>query len=399
VAAPGPGAIGSLLRMPSNRDRLAPRRVLGRRLAAVAISFTLLAALGGDSSASLGSKLEAAKQELTSLTATITAQESRAQDLQGQVSGLADQIVAATEQEATIAGNLVAVQRQMDEAAAQAAEFQGKLDAMAAEMFMQGGSSALYIEPLLSSTSMADFNDRITYADAVGRSSADLGAQVASARAALSFQAAELSRLASQEQALVSGLNQARADKATALSDERQALADLEQTKAQIVALIVKLHRQLEAQELASVADAFQGSGHVTYGSWAGLFLKTMGVSGCHENKVVVVAWQYSEFTQAAWNPLATTHVMPGSTDFNSTGVQNYPSLQVGLQATKETIHNGLHSYGYGAILSSLASCADAMTTAQAINASSWCAGCVGGAYVTGVVPKVEADYAVYAAL
>jgi cell division protein FtsB len=399
VAAAGPGAIGSVLRMPSNRDRLVPRRVLGRRLAAVAISFTLLASFGGDSSASLGSKLDDAKQQLASLTATITAQESQAQDLQGQVSALAAQMVTATEQEATITGNLVTIQRQMDEAAAHAAEIQGKLDAMAAEMFMQGGSSAMYIEPLISSTSMADFNDRITYADAVGRSSADLGAQVADARAGLSFQAAELSRLASQKQALLAGLDRARADKATALSNEQQALSDLEQTKTQIVALIVKLHQQIQAQALAGVGDAFQGSGHVTYGSWAGLFLKTMGVSGCQSNKVVVVAWQYSEFTQAAWNPLATTHVMAGSTDFNSTGVQNYPSLQVGLQATKETIRGGLDAYGYGPILSSLADCADPMTTAQAINASSWCAGCVGGAYVTGVVPKVEANYAVYAAL
>src|SRR5207247_2026215 len=151
----------------------------------------LLVSFGGDSSASLGSKLDDAKQQLASLTATITAQESQAQDLQGQVADLDTKIVAATEQEATITATLVSVQRQMDDAAAHAAEIQGKLDDMAAEMFMQGGSSAMYIEPLLTSTSMADFNDRITYADAVGRSSADLGAQVAEARAGLSYQAAE----------------------------------------------------------------------------------------------------------------------------------------------------------------------------------------------------------------
>ena len=38
-------------------------------------------------------------------------------------------------------------------------------------------------------------------------------------------------------------------------------------------------------------------------------------------------------------------------------------------------------------------------TTARAVNASSWCRGCTYGMYVTGNIPKVEANYDVYAAL
>ena len=89
---------------------------------------------------------------------------------------------------------------------------------------------------------------------------------------------------------------------------------------------------------------------------------------------------------------------VPGSTTFNSSGVQNYPFLSVGLQAVKTTLENGA-SLGYGAIVSSLARCDDAMTTARAINASAWCRGCTGGAYVTGSIAKVEANYSVYAKL
>jgi hypothetical protein len=37
--------------------------------------------------------------------------------------------------------------------------------------------------------------------------------------------------------------------------------------------------------------------------------------------------------------------------------------------------------------------------TAGAIAASSWCPGCLNGMYVVGVVPKVQADFATYAAL
>ena len=120
---------------------------------------------------------------------------------------------------------------------------------------------------------------------------------------------------------------------------------------------------------------------------------------GCRDNRVVVVAWQVQEFTQASWNPLATTHRMDGSTSFNSVGVQNYVSLEQGLQATKETIDHGWDVYGYGAIVRSLRACAPALATADAIAASSWCPGCLGGNYVVGVVPKVDADLETYAEL
>ncbi len=85
---------------------------------------------------------------------------------------------------------------------------------------------------------------------------------------------------------------------------------------------------------------------------------------------------------------------MPGSTAFNSVGVRNFPSVEVGLQATVETLRLPVASYGYDAILSNLAHCAPATTTA--INASSWCQGCAGGLYVLNVLPLVQADYAAF---
>ena len=90
---------------------------------------------------------------------------------------------------------------------------------------------------------------------------------------------------------------------------------------------------------------------------------------------------------------------MTGSTDFNAVGVQNYRSLQQGLEATKDTIAHGWDAYGYGAIVGSLRTCAEASATAQVIADSKWCPGCLNGAYVVGVVPKVEADFDTYAAL
>ena len=51
-------------------------------------------------------------------------------------------------------------------------------------------------------------------------------------------------------------------------------------------------------------------------------------------------------------NPLNTTQPEPGSRDYNSGGVQVYPSLAVGLQGTYDTLVNGR----YGDILSRLRS-------------------------------------------
>jgi hypothetical protein len=87
---------------------------------------------------------------------------------------------------------------------------------------------------------------------------------------------------------------------------------------------------------------------------------------------------------------------MPGSTDFNSVGVQNYASLAQGLDAIHRTLLAPNH--GYEQILADLAASADAMTTGQAINASDWCHGCSSGQYVIALIPVVEQYYSQYAA-
>jgi hypothetical protein len=136
----------------------------------------------------------------------------------------------------------------------------------------------------------------------------------------------------------------------------------------------------------------------VTYEAWARAFLSRLDAPDCAENLMIVVTWETSESTSAAFNPLATTHDMDGAFDFNSVGVKNYLSLEQGLDASRDTLQGGAESYGYGAIIDSLRSCARAERTALAINASAWCRGCTGGAYITGLLPIVRSDYPDHAA-
>lgn len=136
----------------------------------------------------------------------------------------------------------------------------------------------------------------------------------------------------------------------------------------------------------------------VTYEGWADLFLGRLDAPACPENLLIVVTWATAESTSAAFNPLATTRDVPGTTAINTVGVKNYASLGQGLDATRDTLLLGAESYGYGAIVDSLRGCRSAKVTARAINASAWCRGCVGGAYITGMLPIVRATYAEHAA-
>lgn len=158
---------------------------------------------------------------------------------------------------------------------------------------------------------------------------------------------------------------------------------------------------QSKRDDLQALVDRLSdGTGAVsrTYEGWARLFLAAIGAPDCGDNLLVVVAWQTQESTAARFNPLATTHSMAGATNFNSVGVKNYMSVQQGVRASVETLTGGAASYGYESILSSLRGCSPAAATARWINASAWCRGCTGGAYLTGLIPIVEANYPDYAA-
>ena len=381
-------------------DRSASARRIARALVATASAFALLASSTGGSTASTRSKLDAAKNRMTALTDQIGSEEAQARSLQDQLYSLETQINDASNKMNEIDAELASTRHDLVTAKAQTDRLQKRLNGVARTLFMQGAGSMqeALLGPLLGSSSIVDLSDLLTAGQIVAQSNVDLATHVGNLKAELAFKAADLTTLRAQQVQLMAQLSAERASKAQAFAAQQAVLRDLDRTKTEIVALIARLHKQLRAEALAAVGTAFQGPGHVAYGAWAGLFLRTVGAPACQANLITLVAWQYSEFTQAAWNPLADTLAMSGSTTFNSTGVQDYVSLDQGLQATRFTLVNGA-GLGYGSILSELAGCADPMSTARAVNASMWCRGCAGGVYVVNDIAKVEADYSLYAQL
>jgi hypothetical protein len=168
----------------------------------------------------------------------------------------------------------------------------------------------------------------------------------------------------------------------------RSELARLEFARSRQEALLARLDRPSQPPALGEAPAPVR---------WARALLAEIGAPACEENRVLLVAWQAQESTDARFNPLATTHPMQGATDFNSVGVKNYVSPSQGLNAVRETLEEGAVSYGYGSILSSLRACSDAEATAWYVNASAWCRACTDGAYLTDLLPVVRADYLSYA--
>jgi len=81
-----------------------------------------------------------------------------------------------------------------------------------------------------------------------------------------------------------------------------------------------------------------------------------------------------------AYNPWDTTLQEPGSTTYNSVGVQNYPDWQTGIKATVDTLLDSSPSYGYAAIVQALRSGASLTQLESVEDASSW-----GTAFPSGV--------------
>jgi len=369
------------------------------RMLSLAVAALVLAATAAASHASTANQLDQAKAQLRDLTDQVVAQQQAAEDARVRAATAEQRALEAQAAIAPLLRQRLRLEDRIASTQRELATAQQELNAVAVEAFIGApgtvpGTDTL--AALLGAQTVDQLQDRLTYGEAVARAQQHAIDQVAALADRLRTQADAQDALIAAAQDEEARREAALRDQELAWQQEQSALAELDQARQNVVAMIDTLRARLAPEDVDAVADAFQGDAHISYGEWARAFLQVMGAPTCHPNLVVSVAWQAQEGTQAAWNPLATTHRMDGSTDFNSAGVQNFRSLAQGLQATKETIENGWDVYGYGAIVRSMRGCAPAMTTAQAIADSSWCHGCAGGQYVLGIVPNVEESFDTY---
>ncbi len=194
-------------------------------------------------------------------------------------------------------------------------------------MMLGPGASAAY---LLGADSFSDLMDRTIMLDSVQQADAALSAEAQAEAARMASAQATLERATGERARLVARIQSRQTDLLTAFAAQQAALAQLAGQQRDAVRHVRTIERRIARR-----------AGALPFGDWAQRFLAHIGAPTCRHNVVVVVAWQANEFTQARWNPLATTHRMAGSTSFNDVGVQNYVSLTQGLRASAETLTGG----------------------------------------------------------
>jgi hypothetical protein len=374
-------------------------RGVHRRVLALCLAASSVVAGLTSSHASTADRLDKARTRLVALSDQIAAQSRAIEDARSTASDAEARAAEADQALVPLIVHRVEVAQrvssvQADLAAAQQRFHDAVVQAFIAAPGLQPGAETF--AAVLDANSFEDVQDQLAFGEAAAGVRADAIDEVTKLDRQLATRGATLDDLITAAEDVRARRDAALAEQQAALVREQQAMQALDQARTQVVGLIDRLRAKLAPQDVQNVARAFQGEHNVSYGKWAEAFLQVMGAPRCHPNLVVTIAWQAQEGTQAAWNPLATTHRMDGSSNFNSVGVQNYRTLAQGLEATKETIENGWRTYGYGAIIRSMRDCADPLDTARAIAASSWCSGCAGGQYVIGIVPAVEASFDTY---
>jgi peptidoglycan hydrolase CwlO-like protein len=363
----------------ASRSRLA--RLAGA-LAGCLIAASLLIGLQparADRLQAARARLAALERQIQRQEAAVTGQHQRLDDLAVRIARLQGDLQATQAELASTQQQLVQVQ----------ATYEGlrdRLGSVTRTAYEQGPLAP--VEALLRATSLSDLMTRAQYLNDVQQANAETATAVGNHAARLAAMRDALQALASKEVGQSVQLESHRAALRLGLLEQQDQLRRLNSERRSASKLVHKLSMP--------VNPAITGAG-ATFGDWAGLLLSRLGAPGCQENLVAVVSWEAAEGTAAAYNPLATTHDVPGATVFNSAGVKNYPSLEVGVHATIDTLEWGATTHGYGAIVFDLKNCARAETTAMAINASDWCRGCAGGMYVINVVPLVRADFEAFA--
>jgi len=374
-------------------------RGVHRRVLALCLAASSVVAGVATSHASTADRLDKARARLVALSDQITTQSQAIEDARSAASDAEARAAEADQALVPLIVHRVEVAQrvssvQADLAAAQQRFYDAVVQAFIAAPGLQPGAETF--AAVLDANSFEDVQDQLAFGEAAAGVRADAIEEVTTLDRQLAARGATLDDLITAAEDVRARRDAALGEQQAALVREQQAMQALDQARTEVVALIDRLRAKLAPQDVQNVARAFQGDHNISYGKWAEAFLQVMGAPRCHANLVVTIAWQAQEGTQAAWNPLATTHRMDGSSNFNSVGVQNYRTLAQGLEATKETIDNGWETYGYGAIVRSMRDCADPLDTARAIAASSWCSGCAGGQYVIGIVPAVEASFDTY---
>lgn len=359
----------------------------------VPVALIVLAGTANAGPADTKTKISEAKARLKQLETRITTEQARIAVINQELKVAARDVAVSRGTYEGILDRLARIQIQRQQAQDRYRALRDEIERAAAAAYIRGPGYAL--EAMLELKTLSQVQDLLTYTNAIATRNARLADEVNRVAFELQRREQEENALRVEQHGALTRLTGKQRALTERFAEQQVRIAALARDHAEVRGLLATLRKQLRAEELAAAMEALRKGTPLTFGEWAQFFLKEMHAPVARNNLIVVVAWEVAEYTQAQWNPLATTYPMPGASEHNSHGVRNYLSLEQGLDATRLTLSRCC--YGYERIIANLARNADPMTTAQAINDSRWCYGCADGGYVIDLIPTVEQYYDDYA--
>ncbi|MCA1834399.1 MAG: hypothetical protein LC750_17015 [Actinobacteria bacterium] len=368
-------------------------RIASRRATAVLIALAAFAAMVAPASADTRTDVSGAQRRLSALERTISTDRAHIASMHASLKSLAAAVTYSRRQADEIQARVVHTRTSRSKAEARYRTIRAQIGEAARRAYIEGPT--YWLSTVFDVTSLSDATAIEAYADDIVSRDAALARRVRRVAAELRAREKQESALMIRRDTALARLSREQNALTDRFAQQQVRLASLAQARAEVASLVVRLRKQLRAEEIAAAMAAISRGTPVSFGKWASAFLATTDLPVARNNLVVVVAWEAAEWTDARWNPLATTYPMRGATTYNDSGVRNYVSFAQGLDATLRTLK--LSGFGYENILASLARNADPMGTARAINASGWCSGCADGNYVVALIPSVQKYYDRYA--
>jgi peptidoglycan hydrolase CwlO-like protein len=370
-----------------------PRRA-GRLVLALAMLGGLaLAGVPSPARADAKADLDEARARLSELQQRIAGQQQALALMHGQLTAIATRLGVATARYRTTQADIARTREDLRSTRERFLAIRRQLDDRTAASYMDGPGSILQI--VLGANTFTDFTYRLSFLDSISRADTNLSQEVELSAQELVRKQQVLADVKAQLAGVVADLDRQREALEQKLAEQQAALDELSGARSEAAGLVDDLQGALQQEEILAATAAVNGGTPIPFGQWAPLFLPRLGAPTCQNNLVLVVAWAATEYTQARFNPLATSYPMPGATIFAG-AVKNYVSLDQGIEATVLTLESTNPAFNYAPIVADLRACADPLVTAEAINHSAYCE-CSGSYPLTYLVPFVENNYEFYA--
>ena len=228
-----------------------------RRLVGVLLAFGLLSAVVPAAATITEEEVDEAEQAVERLQAEIEGERGQLAAMQARANELATEFASAQfELDATLQA-LVVIRERRKSATERYERLRRRLDARAAEAFMNGPGSGL--EFLLGSASLNELSDRLEFIDAAAQTDAELATEVDNLRNQLADDEAELERLRERQVNIVASKREARSELASSMRAQQDLVASIQAKEAEAGEYAKKLGREYKEQQAALLGGPVDG--------------------------------------------------------------------------------------------------------------------------------------------